>query len=99
MLIHNELWSIIVGMRKLAILIIILSFAFTGSSYSGEFFPAKVKDISDRNYEPSVIELLDNAKESIVISMYIIKPSDAGPISLLVNDLADALGRGCFLGL
>ncbi len=81
-------------MKKLLALIIVLSLVFTSSSYSGEFFPAKVKDISDRNYEPSVIKLLDNAKESIVISMYIIKPSDAGPISLLVNDLAEALGRG-----
>jgi len=59
-----------------------------------EFHPAKVKDISDRSYEPAVIRLLDNAKESIVMSMYLIKPNVSGPVCLLVRDLEEALGRG-----
>lgn len=58
-----------------------------------DFYPAKVKDISDRAYEPAIIELLDNAKESIILSMYIIKP-DEKPVALLMNDLAEALDRG-----
>lgn len=49
-----------------------------------EFFPAKVKDISDRKYEPAVIELLDNARESIVISMYIIQTDGKSPVQLLI---------------
>ncbi|MDP3791158.1 MAG: phospholipase D-like domain-containing protein [Candidatus Omnitrophota bacterium] len=59
-----------------------------------EFSPAKVKDISDRKYEPAVIELLDNAKESIVVSMYIIQAGANGPVRLLIKDLEEALARG-----
>ena len=32
--------------------------------------PEKVTDLSDRKYEQVLIDLLDNAKESIVVSMY-----------------------------
>jgi len=32
--------------------------------------PEKITDISDRKYEQVLIDLLDNAKESIVVSMY-----------------------------
>ena len=59
-----------------------------------EFYPAQVKDISDRSYEPAVINALDSAKESITISMYVIKPSEKGPVGLLLRDLAEALDRG-----
>ncbi|MFC1807925.1 phospholipase D-like domain-containing protein [Candidatus Omnitrophota bacterium] len=41
-----------------------------------------------------MIDLLDNAKESIVMSMYLIKALDKGPIRLLVRDLEEALDRG-----
>lgn len=58
------------------------------------FYPAMVKDISDRAYEPAVIDLLDNAQDSIVLSMYIIKPSEKGPVDLLIKDLMEALDRG-----
>lgn len=58
------------------------------------FYPARVKDISDRAYEPAIIELLDNAKESIILSMYILKPQEKGPVNLLMNDLEEALERG-----
>jgi len=60
---------------------------------SGDFYPAQVKDISDRRYEPAVIELLDSAKESIVLSMYIIKAEEK-PVTLLLKDLDEALERG-----
>lgn len=74
------------------------TFILAASVYSGDFeetfHPAKVKDISDRKYEPAVIELLDNAKDSIVISMYIFKPLEKGPVRLLVRDLEEALQRG-----
>ena len=63
-------------------------------SYSADFHPAQAKDISDRAYEPAVIDLIDNAKESIVISMYMIVPSEKGPLALLLNDLEEALDRG-----
>ncbi|MBN1365880.1 MAG: hypothetical protein JW976_13815 [Syntrophaceae bacterium] len=55
---------------------------------------ARVTDISDRAYEPAVIELLDNAKKSIVISMYIIEAEGNTPVRLLVKDLEEALDRG-----
>jgi len=60
----------------------------------GDFYPSKVRDISDRKYEPAVIELLDSAKKSIVISMYIIMVEEVGPVRLLMKDLEEALGRG-----
>ena len=59
-------------------------------------FTATVTDISDRAYEPAVIALLDNARESIVMSMYLISLSVEGrnPLSLLLEDLIEARGRG-----
>ncbi len=65
--------------------------------YSQEdFLPARVKDISDRAYEPAVIKLLDGAKESIVMSMYSISLGTKGnnPVKLLLNDLLEARDRG-----
>ena len=58
--------------------------------------PEKVTDISDRKYEEALIELLDNAKESIVVSMYGISPGSEGknPVRLLLNDLLEARLRG-----
>jgi hypothetical protein len=81
-------------MKKVLTILVILCLTFTTLAHAGDFYPAKVKDISDRNYEPAVIDLLDNAKESIVMSMYILIPSEKGPVGLLVNDLAEALERG-----
>ena len=53
-------------------LLFVVSFAFIFSpSFAQQgFLPAQVKDISDRAYESAVIELLDGARESVVISMY-----------------------------
>lgn len=56
--------------------------------------PARVTNISDRAYEPAVIKLLDGAKESIVISMYVIEAEKNTPVRLLVKDLEEALDRG-----
>ncbi|MGB2879059.1 MAG: phospholipase D-like domain-containing protein, partial [Candidatus Omnitrophota bacterium] len=61
---------------------------------AAETHPAQVLDISDRAYEPAVISLIDNAKESIVISMYRIVPSEKGPMARLMKDLEEALERG-----
>jgi len=60
------------------------------------FYPAEVKDISDRAYEKAVISLLDNAEESITISMFMLKPdeNDRHPINRLMKDLEEALERG-----
>ena len=69
----------------------------TAPAYSaGDFLSARVKDISDRKYEGAVIELLDNAKESIVISMYTINlgTTSNNPVKLLLNDLFEARERG-----
>ncbi|MFH1691844.1 MAG: hypothetical protein ABIC68_04670 [Candidatus Omnitrophota bacterium] len=46
-----------------------------------------VTDLSDRRYEQALVELFDNAKESIVISMYGISPGSDGnnPVRLLLK--------------
>lgn len=77
--------------------IILASFLIiTALSAQDAFIPAKVKDISDRAYEPAVIELLDGAKESIVMSMYSISLGTKynNPVKLLLNDLIEARARG-----
>ncbi len=75
---------------KLLLLILLIT---PISSYAAfDYHDARVADISDRNYEPAIIELLDNAKEFILISMYVISTTTA-PINLLLNDLAEALER------
>ncbi|MCK4821390.1 hypothetical protein KA005_36835, partial [bacterium] len=60
-----------------------------------DFTSAQVKDISGRAYEPALIELLDGAAESIVISMYNISlgTRNRNPIRLLLNDLHEARAR------
>ena len=60
-----------------------------------DFSPAQVRDISDRAYEPAVIELLDQAKESIVISMYNISlgAKERNPVTFLLQDLIEARQR------
>ena len=79
------------------ILAVIVS-QFTGElSSADDFLRARVKDISDRGYEQALIPLLDNARESIVISMYSISPGKEGvnnPVKLLLNDLLEARARG-----
>lgn len=57
--------------------------------------PAQARDISDRAYEPALIQLLDNAKESIVISMYNISlgTKERNPIAFLLQDLIEARQR------
>ncbi|MCK5605926.1 hypothetical protein KAR91_28775, partial [Candidatus Pacearchaeota archaeon] len=59
-------------------------------------YPARIKDISDQAYEKAVIHLLDNARDSITISMFIMKPgTDARhTINRLMKDLEEALERG-----
>lgn len=85
-------------LRSILALLSLVFFMWSCPAYSAEtldiFHPAKVKNISDRAYEPAVIELLDNAKDSIVLSMYILKPAEEGPVNLLVKDLVEALDRG-----
>lgn len=79
------------------ILLILFCFILTPLTAAQDgFFPAQVKDISDRAYEPAVTGLLDNAKDSITISMFILKPS-ANPghtINRLIKNLEEALERG-----
>jgi phosphatidylserine/phosphatidylglycerophosphate/cardiolipin synthase-like enzyme len=78
---------------KLFSLILLTGLIVSASAYAANFHDAKVADISDRQYEPAVIELLDSASQSIIISMYILNPSTA-PVALLVKDLTEALQRG-----
>lgn len=81
-------------MKRLFLNLSLLILLITATpSLALDYHEAKVADASDRAYEPAIIELLDNAKESIIISMYVIS-SDPAPIKLLLNDLAEALDRG-----
>jgi len=82
---------------SLVLILILITFVATHASYSAEdFLSAHVKDISDRKYEDAVIQLLDSAKESIVISMYSISlgTDTNNPVKLLLNDLLEARERG-----
>lgn len=73
----------------------LLTFIVSPLSAQQIFFPAQVRDISDRAYEPALIEILDNAKESIVISMYNISLGENknNPIAFLLQDLIEARKR------
>lgn len=82
----------------LHLLIPLLTIFLTTALYSADdFLPSRgVKDISDRHYEEAVIQLLDNAKDSIVVSMYIISADikTKNPVKLLLGDLLEARARG-----
>ena len=81
---------------KYIILILIILSTVVSQAAAGSFYEARVADISDRSYEKEVINLIDNSKGSIVISMYIIKPGDnkKHTVNRLLKDLEEALDRG-----
>jgi len=83
---------------KILIVVFILTLAIIGGGFcfGGEFYSGRVKDISDRGYEEAVIELIDNAKESVVIGMYHISTrlKANNPVKLFLNDLVEAEERG-----
>ncbi|MBU3911975.1 MAG: hypothetical protein KKD90_05255, partial [Candidatus Omnitrophica bacterium] len=79
------------------IFILLISFLSVFPAYpSDDSSPEKITDLSDRKYEQALIDLLDNAKESIVVSMYGISPGagEKSPVMLLLNDLLEARKRG-----
>ena len=80
----------------LAVFILTLTIIGGGFCFAEEFYPARVSDISDREYEEVVIELIDNAEESVVIGMYHISTQlkANNPVKLLLNDLVEAEERG-----
>jgi len=83
---------------KIVIVVFILTLTIIGGGFcfAEESYPAKVSDISDREYEQAVISLIDNAKESVVIGMYHISTQleANNPVKLLLNDLVEAEERG-----
>jgi len=80
----------------IVIFILTLTLIGGGFCFGEEFYAGKVRDISDREYEESVIELIDNAEESVVIGMYHISTQLKvnNPVRLLLNDLVEAEERG-----
>jgi len=56
----------------------------------------KIQDASDRVYQGRIYSLLDQARSSIVISMYLIRPGEdpTHPVNLLLERLAGAARRG-----
>jgi len=83
-------------MRYIISLIIAISLLIAPAYSADGFLSSRVKDISDRNYEKAVIELLDSAKRSIVVSMYSINvtPHKRSPVNLLLENLLEARERG-----
>lgn len=78
------------------IFILALTLIGGGFCFGEEFYPAKARDISDREYEKAIIELIDNAKESVVIGMYYISTEveTNNPVKMLLDDLVEAEKRG-----
>lgn len=60
------------------------------------FVDAKVADASDRAYEPAAIWLIDQAKHSVVMSMYLLREGEDArhPVNRLAQDLVEAARRG-----
>ncbi|MFH1691834.1 MAG: phospholipase D-like domain-containing protein [Candidatus Omnitrophota bacterium] len=89
-------------MRKTKRILLISAFLFTVLfsisflSFADNSPLESATDLSDRKYEQALIELFDNAKEAIVISMYGISVGSDGnnPVRLLLNDLLEARARG-----
>lgn len=56
----------------------------------------KIRDISDRVYEGQVLKLIAQARSSIVISLYLLRPGDhpLHPVTRLLQALCDARQRG-----
>ena len=82
--------------RYLIAIITAVSLIASPAYSTGDFLSSKVKDISDRKYEKAVIELIDSAKRSIVVSMYSINvtPHKKSPVNLLLDHLLEAKRRG-----
>lgn len=78
------------------IFLLVVSLGISSLCSADNTIPAGVRDLSDRKYEQALIQLLDNAKEAIVISMYSISPGtgEKNPVELLLNDLLEARKRG-----
>ena len=88
-----------IGIRGMRLICAVILFFVVGTAcaQTDDFSPARVKDISDRAYEPAVIKLLDGAKKSIVISMYAVSfgaKNKGNPLELLIGDLFEARKRG-----
>lgn len=89
-------------MKKKKRILLILAFLLTVSfnvsfpCFADNSSCEQATDLSDRQYEQALIKLFDNAKESIVVSMYGISlgSGDNNPVRLLLNDLLEARGRG-----
>ena len=88
-------------LKFLLYFVLVLSLAANTACFASSSIALKVRDISDRKYEQAVINLLDNAKESIAISMYCINlgTNTRTPIKLLLNDLLEAKQRGVSVSL
>lgn len=56
----------------------------------------RIQDVSDRVYQGQVYSLLDQARSSIILSLYLLRPGDdpEHPVSRLVQKLVEARRRG-----
>lgn len=86
--------------RWSCLILLLLVHPFSGRAEPPEpelrWAKARVADASDRAYEKIAVWLVDQAKESVALSLYLIRESDqiSHPVNLLLNDLLEALERG-----
>ena len=78
-------------MKKLILLITML--VLTSGANASEYVSAKVRDISDRKYENAVIEVIDNAKSSIYVSVFVVS-AEVDRVKKLLEGIERAIGRG-----
>lgn len=84
---------------KISILLFVVSCLFTTPpSFTDETIPIKARDISNEEYFPATLDIINNAKESVVVAMYYIGYNPANKDSKpnqLVQALINAHKRGC----
>ena len=83
-------------MRYFITILVAISLIIAPAYSSDGFLSSRVKDISDRKYEEAVIDIIDSAKSSIVVSMYSINvtPRKKSPVNLFIDNLFEARERG-----
>ena len=77
-------------MKRIILLITLL--AITTSVQGSEFVTAEVRDISDRKYENAVMELIDNAKLSVYVSVFVVS-AEVERVQNLLDGLERAIRR------
>ncbi|MBD3320970.1 MAG: hypothetical protein GF350_07760 [Chitinivibrionales bacterium] len=86
---------------RLLFFVILFNVSFSPALFSLDvesLYDAKVGDISDRKYQDALYDLIRNADESIIVSMYFVNvygsEGEDPSVKYLLDELAKALDRG-----